>query len=700
MKKYFKTLVMATMGLFALAACEDVPAPYDIPGSGEDPVTDEIYSSNNLSTGWNTYCIGNYNPWSQGSSYTQATGYQAWDGGAKSNKEVTGWLVSPSIKTVVPSGKAKFSFDNTIRYTNNVSTWKKNHKIYISKDYTGGTPEVNGTWEEIAWNAEASPYSDWTLYTSGEIQIPEEFVNEENVHIAFWFYAPASVSTTWELMNFVVKEGEAGVNPEPDPDAIEVTCAEAAEICNALEDGATSAETYAVTGYITDVFDKISNNQQSFWMADEKDGGKVLQAYWANLPAGVTGFVKDSKVKIFGQLMKYVKDGNVTVEIKNADVIILESPDAPPTPEGTLTIAEAIAAQGTSGATVKGYIVAALKAGVSNSSGAIEDIEFSDFTGYNAIFLADSPDEKNPANMLCAKLNDTESPADLKAKANLKDNPGNLGKMLTVTGNLKACYTGLNGIRGITAYELEGGDDPTPGEITHISIAEFLAKEDPNTTYELTGTVQNIKNTTYGNFDLVEDGASIYIYGLLDFQGNTKNFASLGITEGTKITITGKYKDYNGTAEIANAQIVRIEEGGDTPGGGGGDEGDANAYTIDLPYTLGTNAYDDGTATINGVAVDKTIKIGTSTKAGSFTLDVPAGKLSFYAITWNDLSTADVKVGGETVTVKGNAGAAGNKPYTITVTDGDKYEVNVPSATTLEVTSDKRIIFFGIKSSK
>ena len=64
--------------------------------------------------------------------------------------------------------------------------------------------------------------------------------------------------------------------------------------------------------------------QQTFWMADTKDGGKVFEAYWANLPEGVSAFAKGMKVKITGQLMKYVKSGQVTPEIKNADVVILE----------------------------------------------------------------------------------------------------------------------------------------------------------------------------------------------------------------------------------------------------------------------------------------------------------------------------------------------------------------------------------------
>lgn len=125
---------------------------------------------------------------------------------------------------------------------------------------------------------------------------------------------------------------DGGVGPDPQPVTItEVTCAHAVELTNALADGATSTDTYAVTGYITEVVGNVSRNQQTFWMADTKDGGKVFEAYWANLPEGVSEFKVGCKVKIIGQLVKYVKDDVVTPEIKNPYVIILE--DGGNTPE-------------------------------------------------------------------------------------------------------------------------------------------------------------------------------------------------------------------------------------------------------------------------------------------------------------------------------------------------------------------------------
>lgn len=152
---------------------------------------------------------------------------------------------------------------------------------------------------------------------------------------------------------------------------------------------------------------------------------------------------------------------------------------------------------------------------------------------------------------------------------------GNGGAQLNYSGDPKAeVVVNLTETAKIKSLEITASGesvDPEPQpEVEHITIADFLDNADTETTYELTGTVQNIKNTLYGNFDLVENGASIYIYGLLDLEGNAKNFESLGITEGTVITVTGVYYEYAGsdgtvTPEIKNAQLVRIESGNVDP---------------------------------------------------------------------------------------------------------------------------------------
>ncbi|MDD7657798.1 MAG: hypothetical protein PUJ28_04055 [Prevotellaceae bacterium] len=381
-----------------------------------------------------------------------------------------------------------------------------------------------------------------------------------------------------------------------------ITCAEAVELCGKLTDGAQSVETYVITGYITDVFDKISNNQQSFWLADTKDGGKLVQAFWANLPEGVEKFTVGSKVTITGKLLKYVKpDGTVITEVKNPTVVIKEqggdeTPDQPieGTPAGT---------------------------GVEN----------------------------DPYNVAGALTYIQNLPADEKPEA--------------------LVYT-----KGVISEVVKLG---TSGSI------QFKMQDKNVNNSLLVYYCNNLGNVPFSAQADLKAGDEVVVCGkVVNFKGNTPEYAPGAYL----VSLNGKTEG---------------EGGGNTPGG---EEkpGEVTEFSIDLAYTLGTNAYDNGMATINGVEDCKTLKIGTASKPGSFTLTMPAGKHTFYAVAWKGTASADVTFSNgsevvKTVTVKCNTGATGNAPYTISVTDADKYEIELAQDATITVTSDKRIIFFGIK---
>lgn len=172
------------------------------------------YKSSSLSSFSSYDKKDGYSAWTYGTSYVQACGYQRWDEATnKSNKEVESYLISPALNTTCESGKVRISFDQTIRYEDNVSGWRNYHKVYISKDYTGNKEDFSkATWTELAYMPKASCTNDWTLYTSGLIPIPDEFANQNSVYIAFYFYAPSVNSTTWELSNFLIEEGEVGAD--------------------------------------------------------------------------------------------------------------------------------------------------------------------------------------------------------------------------------------------------------------------------------------------------------------------------------------------------------------------------------------------------------------------------------------------------------------------------------------------------------
>lgn len=248
MKKTIKSLLAIAVAAFAFTSCSDVPEPYQIPGMGKSSNDGTLpYSSTNLKTGWSLIKVTSDQPWIQDANYVQATGYQKWDGAdAKFNRAVEGWLISPAIST---EGKenVKLSFNHTIKYTNNVSGWEAFHKVYACKNYDENNFN-DASWVELTnFTPVASPYSDWTLYSSGELQLPAEMCNQESIRIGFWFKAPATGSTTWELKDFNILEGIAGESNPTDEK----------QIPDGLMGQGTAEEPYTVADAhkIIDVFD-------------------------------------------------------------------------------------------------------------------------------------------------------------------------------------------------------------------------------------------------------------------------------------------------------------------------------------------------------------------------------------------------------------------------------------------------------------
>lgn len=90
------------------------------------------------------------------------------------------------------------------------------------------------------------------------------------------------------------------------------------------------------------------------------------------------------------------------------------------------------------------------------------------------------------------------------------------------------------------------------------TVAEFLAAaESSDVWYRLTGTIENLSNTEYGNFNIVDATGSVYVYGLLTgLNGEKKQFASLGLAEGDNITLIGNRAAYKGDPQVGNAYFV------------------------------------------------------------------------------------------------------------------------------------------------
>ena len=131
------------------------------------------------------------------------------------------------------------------------------------------------------------------------------------------------------------------------------------------------------------------------------------------------------------------------------------------------------------------------------------------------------------------------------------------GDVVTIVGT-KASYKGTAQVGG-TAYLVE---HVVAAEVS--TIADYLAKPIASDKwYKLTGTITNMKSDVYGNFDLVDETGSVYVYGVTSSKvaKNDKSFASLGLVEGDKITIVGTRAAYNGADQVGGPAyfVTKVE---------------------------------------------------------------------------------------------------------------------------------------------
>jgi len=471
----------------------------------------------------------------------------------------------------------------------------------------------------------------------------------------------------------------------------------------------------------TDEATITGHGNMSFTMIDEGNKSKTFLAWQVYGPGkkkftSVNQIKMGDKVVVCGKVINYKGNTPETVNKGQAYVYSIngesEGGDTPPstsTKETPLSVAQAKTAGGNN--YVKGYIVGYVD-GAKLDTGSQFSVPSSAET---EVIIADSPEETDPANVLPVQL----PVGAVRDAVELSKNPGNLKKEVLLYGSLET-YFGTIGMKstswgkiGDTAFgeDPEGGDTPPVGtEITCAKAVELTNELENGATSTETYTIIGYITEVVGNVDKnqqsfwmadTKDGGQVYY----SFWANLPEGVT-AFVQGTKVKITGKlikfFKNNTVTPEMKNATVEIIEEGDGGDGGDGGEGGDTSEYGISLTYEKGTNFYDTGVATINGVAECKVLKIGTSKNPGDFTVTVPAGKHSFYAITWKDGNPADVVLKNgedviETVTVQPNDGATGNSPYTITVTEADKYEFEVSEACTITITSDKRVLFFGIK---
>lgn len=114
--------------------------------------------------------------------------------------------------------------------------------------------------------------------------------------------------------------------------------------------------------------------------------------------------------------------------------------------------------------------------------------------------------------------------------------------------------TTIDFTKGVKVGESTGGGDE-PGEIESITIADFIAKADKNTTYRLTGKITSEPNATYADCDINDGTGTVKIYKISNYQDYLGKMKI-----GGTVTVTGKYLLYNTVHECSPCTIEKYED--------------------------------------------------------------------------------------------------------------------------------------------
>lgn len=130
-----------------------------------------------------------------------------------------------------------------------------------------------------------------------------------------------------------------------------------------------------------------------------------------------------------------------------------------------------------------GYIVGYVDTGI-KSYATDESVKFeAPATVATNLLLANTPDERDYTKCMSVNL---PSGSASRTALNLKDNPGNLGKLLTIKGNITR-YVGLSGLKEPTEFNLGeggGGDTPVTPPATGTTIYEGLSANATGWTFD------------------------------------------------------------------------------------------------------------------------------------------------------------------------------------------------------------------------
>ena len=412
-------------------------------------------------------------------------------------------------------------------YTNDQQVWEQNG-IIVTNDKSESTTNV-GDYANPARFYKSSALTvkctlgtikkmEFTCGTQSGKDYPAELVasvgSEATADGLVVTIVPTASSDTYTIAKFanqvrvasikVTYEGEApenggdnsgddngGTTPPPaNPEGV-ITCAQAVEICQATGETATT-ETYTIRGYVTEMIESYNSQfgNATYWMADEKGGGKVLQAYRVKPVNAADQAVKlNDYVEVVGTLVNY-KGNTPEVNAGGTYTIITAAdggttPPTPPTPpvgdlvgDGTAdnpyTVEDVITLNNTSKGPhyVKGFIVgqvngASIKGGLDTEAPFVGSTNSDGTVATQGTNLMIASVAGDTINMVAVQL----PKGGLRDEFNLVDHPEMLGVEVLICGSLEK-YFGVPGIKSPTSIEVIGGGDPNVVNVKGMQYAD------------------------------------------------------------------------------------------------------------------------------------------------------------------------------------------------------------------------------------
>lgn len=571
-------------------ACDDVPAPYEIPQAGntsiygtgtqEDPYSIRGAALNqNGGLAWVKAYIVGYIPLSTGDdgpSYTISDIVFSTDGAAASNIAIASAPNETNINNCMavqlPSGDVRSAL-NLADHPENIG---KEVMLYGTMERYYGGSGVKGVTAAILDGQEIGTMPEEpgeAIFSADFSSSLSGFTSVATSGSLSWYndYSSAMVTGFQDFNGDGQKENQAGVTylVSPSIDLSQIT------------------EAYISINMAIN-YERADINTNNAVLISKNYTGDANSATWTQLTYNADGLnssftFREKEMNIPAEFM----GGNVTIalrhtctdsqsstwEVKSLQVVegvAGEEPEVPvPTPDETLSVAEAIALYDANNAQpnvrVKGFIVGYID-GKSIEDGAT--FGNSGNVSNTNLMIADDANETDYTKCLAIQL-----PAgNVRDALSLQQHPENLGKEVSLLGSLEK-YFGTYGLKSISEYALDGEETPDePGEeatftkVTNVTDGTYIIAVQTGGAYKVAKNVEASYN--YG-YLYVSDATATSNTITLNPEGMTFTLTSTaeGYTiqdeSGRYLYMEGTFNNWNLSNNPSSGQYYTIDRNAD-----------------------------------------------------------------------------------------------------------------------------------------